>query len=284
MLFRKVQHGDYDDIVEICKDIWDGADYLPKLFHKWVEDKGYFMAGVRQSDHKVVVIGKYSVLPDGSGWLEGLRVHPAHQGQGLAREITLKILEIAKQELEAGKIKKIGMSTHITSAASIHLMEQSNFKLIQEHITLTKEYASVDQNLKLADFQLEEWPITFSEFQSLKYFKDRENYLTLAFVFQAPTYEVFEELKEAGAFVIINGFKGIFKLKGEPYFIAIEDNFESINTFMNYYCLKYKEIYTFTPLTTILPWDQQLIDQLKNGGFTALNNWESDYYYYAYEK
>ncbi len=281
--YRRLCAEDFEDIVEICRDIWDGADYLPELFHRWITDEGCFLGGIHEEANRVVVVGKYSILSDGSGWLEGLRVHPKYQGMGLAREITMRLLDIAKKDLEVGYIKKVGFSTHISSAASIHLMKQHNFKLAQQHITLTKNYDDLDQRTRLTDYQEEPWELSLEEFQQLEYFQQRDYYIPLAFVFQAPTPEIYKELKESGAFVKVNGLRGIFKFKGEPYFIAVDDDFNSINTYMNYYCLKYKESCKFSPVTTLLSENYSLIEALKQGSFTVMNEWRSDYYYFVYE-
>lgn len=283
IIYRKIQSEDYKDIVEICQDIWDGADYLPDFFEGWLLDEGCFLGGIDTETNQVIVVGKYSILPDGSGWLEGLRVHPRYRGKGLSKDIILRLLNMAKVDLEKGLINKIAFSTHISSAASIHTMKQLNFKLRQEHITLTKDYDALDTGLRLEDFHEEPWGISFEAFQQLKYFQDRDQYIPLAFVFQTPNFNVFQELKESGAFVKINGVPGIYKFKGEPYFIALNDDFASINTFMNYYCLKNRDRCKFTPITTILPKRLDLISQLKQAHFTVMNNWQPDYYYFVYE-
>lgn len=73
--YRRLTHNDYEDIVDISKDIWDGTDYLPLVFHEWVDDGGCFLGAVDIEKKKVIGVGKFSILHDKSGWLEGLRVH-----------------------------------------------------------------------------------------------------------------------------------------------------------------------------------------------------------------
>lgn len=29
IVLQKLQHEDYEDVLEICNDLWDGTDYLP---------------------------------------------------------------------------------------------------------------------------------------------------------------------------------------------------------------------------------------------------------------
>ena len=37
--FRLLTHDDYEEVKEMCKDIWDGTDYMPLVFHDWVDDE-----------------------------------------------------------------------------------------------------------------------------------------------------------------------------------------------------------------------------------------------------
>ena len=109
--YRRLTHEDYSDIADMCKDIWDGTDYLPEIFHQWVDDTGLFLGAVDTDTNKVIGTDKYSVLYDGTGWLEGLRTHKAYRGKGIGKELGLRTFQKAKADLEEGLIKKIAFST-----------------------------------------------------------------------------------------------------------------------------------------------------------------------------
>jgi RimJ/RimL family protein N-acetyltransferase len=153
--YRNLTHEDYNDIVDMCKDIWDGTDYLPELFHKWVEDKGLFLGAYDTDTKRIVGVDKYSVLYDGTGWLEGLRTRMDYRGKGLGKELALKTLDWAKQELSKGNIKKIAFSTHISAVESISLMKKLGFRLEQEYLFIMKKYEDIDSSLSLKDFSAE---------------------------------------------------------------------------------------------------------------------------------
>ena len=86
--FRLLTHDDYEEVKEMCKDIWDGSDYMPLVFHDWVDDeKGEFFCIIDKAKNKIAGISKFSILPEHMGWLEGLRVHEEYRGQKLARRI-----------------------------------------------------------------------------------------------------------------------------------------------------------------------------------------------------
>ena len=281
--YRALTHEDHQDIQWICKDNWEGADYLPSLFHRWIDEPGCVLGVVDQDTQRVVGLGRYRVLPEGTGWLEGLRVAPAYQGRGLARELTNRLMAIAIAALEKGEIKKLGMSTHADNKESIHLMEQRGFQLVQAHITITKGREGLHKELKLADFNVQPWHPTFETFSTLPYFREREGLVNLAYMFQEPTKALYEELMEQKAFLVVNGFKGFYRVKGEPYFIAIDDSFPSIQAWMDYLLLALEESCHFPPVTTILPYRQELFQQLMEQGYGTMGKGTPDYLYYLYQ-
>lgn len=282
--FRRVTHEDHQDVLEICKDIWDGADYLPELFHSWVEDTGFFLAAVDKESNRVLAFGKYSVFPDGTGWLEGLRVHSSFRGLKISNEITDRLLDIAKRDLSEGIIKRIAYSTHGTNKQSIHLMGERGFKLKERYITVFKDFKDIDTTMDIKEFNERPWDVSFEEFKELTYLKRRNNIFSIAFIFQRPTRELYDAIKKNGGFVEINGKRGIYKYKGEPNFVAMDDDFHAINTFANYYGLKHRDKIKFPPLTTILPEDYGLIESLKKNNYTVWFDWEPDYLYFEYNE
>ncbi|MCB2299130.1 GNAT family N-acetyltransferase [Clostridium tagluense] len=284
IVFRKLTQEDYEDIEEISKDIWEGGDYLPSVFHKWVEDKGIFLGGVDTDNNKVVVVAKLSILYDGSGWLEGLRVHAKYRGQKLAKRATEEILKRATELLENGVINKIAFATHITSIESKTMMEKLNFKLKKTQVLAIKNISSLDLNINIEEFHIEAWDITFEEFKNHHYIKRRNGLLPLAFVFEEVTFKLYESLKANNSFVKINGHTGLFKYKGEANFIAMEDTFEAINTFMDYYLLNYKNTGVKELSTPLCPQDKDLIEKLKSVGYISLADWKPDCLYYIGEK
>jgi len=278
--FRKLTHEDYEDIVDIAKDIWGGGDYLPSVFHKWVDDKGIFLGGIDVEKNKVVAVGKMSILSDGSGWLEGLRVHINYRGLKLGKKITEELLKMAKEALEKGSINKIAFSTHIGNVESKTMMEKLGFKLREAQLLVIKEIDKVEPELNIESFRVEPWNISFEEFKNHPYIKRRNGLLPLAFVFEEVNYKLYENLKENNCFVKINGYNGLFKYKGEPNFVAMDDTFQGINTFMDYYLLSYKDKGIKDIFTPILYEDQELIEKLKISEYTSWGDWKKDYLYY----
>lgn len=280
IVYMNITYEDYNDIVDISKDIWDGTDYLPNVFHEWVDDKGFFMGAVDDTKNKVIGTGKYTILYDNSGWLEGLRVHKDYRGQKIGKEIAHRLFEIALDKLNKGCIKRIAFGTHITNNESIGIMKKIGFKIEQQYILVSKHQSSSKTGI-LEKYDVKTWNISMEEFLNLDYFKRTNNILPLAFVFQEPTEKLYNKLKSENAFMTINGHNGIYKLKGEPYFISVDDDSESIDTFMNYYTLLLhnKNIpYPVTPITE----NKFFIEKLKQNGYLSENEWKPDYLYFTY--
>jgi len=280
--YRKLTHEDYNDIVEMCKDIWGGTDYLPELFHKWVDDKGIFLGAFDTAANKIIGVDKYSILYDGTGWLEGLRTHKNYRGQGIGKNLTSIILKKAISDLRKGKINKIAFSTHISSVESIGIMKHLGFKPEQEYILVQKNYQDADSALSAKDFAVESWEPSYEEFANLPYLKRRSGILPFVFYFQKPTPKLHEELLKEKCFISINNHKGLFKLKGEPHFIVFNESLHGINTFMNYYLLQFADKHLDPPLTSVIPGDSELIASLKAAGFGTMAAWTSDYLYFTY--
>lgn len=280
--YRQLTHEDYEDIVDISKDIWDGEDYLPLVFHKWVDSEGYFLGAVDSEKKKVVGVGKLSFLHDNSGWLEGLRVHKDYRGQKIARKISERLLDMAKNYLKEGKIKRIAFSTHVTNKESSTLMKKLNFKVEAEFLIVSKGFEKLDKDLCIEDFKQEVWNPTLEEFMKLSFFKRRNNILPLCFYFQEPTEKLYEEFKEKGGFVSINGHKGIYMFKEGPNFACMDETYDAIDTYMNYYLLKYNGQSIPSPVTSIMPEDTKLAERFKNEGYEAWADWQPDYLYFIY--
>lgn len=69
---------DREAVLEFCKFIWDGHDYIPDVWDDWLADPSGRMF-VAEYAGKAVGLVRLTLLAPGQWWLEGLRVDPAHQ-------------------------------------------------------------------------------------------------------------------------------------------------------------------------------------------------------------
>ena len=128
------------DAVQVEEETLPNSCYLRDNSAYFLNDTVGDLTMVRAGDEPVG-IGKLSVLPDGSGWLETLRVRPAWQGRGVGKAIYARWLEEA-QSLECPAIR---MFTGTGNVRSRGLAERFGLSLAGTYIgatanLLTQEY------------------------------------------------------------------------------------------------------------------------------------------------
>ena len=128
------------DAVQVEEETLPNSCYLRDNSAYFLNDTVGDLTMVRAGDDPVG-IGKLSVLPDGSGWLETLRVRPAWQGRGVGKAIYARWLEEA-QSLECPAIR---MFTGTGNVRSRGLAERFGLSLAGTYIgatanLLTQEY------------------------------------------------------------------------------------------------------------------------------------------------
>lgn len=126
MTTRKATMADLDRMLQIEESAIPGYGYLYENRHFYfdgVENTGEMI--LAELDGYPVGMGQYSVLPDGSGWLEILRVEQAHQHKGAGWAIYKRYMELAE---ETGA-KSVAMFTGWKNVASKTLAEKNGFHL-----------------------------------------------------------------------------------------------------------------------------------------------------------
>ncbi|KAM4603788.1 N-acetyltransferase 16, like [Polymixia lowei] len=84
LTFWLAQPRNYDDVMSISEDIYDGNDYLPHRYHDWMEEPGRTVILARR-EGKLVALESCLVVDEGTAVVvEGLRVCPSERGRGVA--------------------------------------------------------------------------------------------------------------------------------------------------------------------------------------------------------
>src|SRR6516164_3569523 len=109
----------------MTKDVWEGRDYVPKVFDDWVADAG---AAFEAAEAEGVVVGVQRLRPFAPGlmWYEGLRVAPEVRRQGIAR----RMLEAAIEESREQGFRELRLATRDEPA--IRLFESRRFQRMVE--------------------------------------------------------------------------------------------------------------------------------------------------------
>ena len=114
LVIRPVRPADRERVIELCRDIWDGHDYVPRVFDEWVSDSASAFQAVEVDG---IVVGLQRLRPYASGllWYEGLRVASSHRRQGLARHMLQSALAQARDQ----DFLEIRLATGNPGAASL---------------------------------------------------------------------------------------------------------------------------------------------------------------------
>jgi len=121
--FKAMQPEQKEYVSNMVKDIWDGDDYLPMVFDKWVADKkGRFIGAYHQN--QLVGLAKLSFYADGYAWLEGLRADPRLKIRGIASAFNKYMISLIKTLPD---IKAVEFNTYYANFASIHCAEKNGF-------------------------------------------------------------------------------------------------------------------------------------------------------------
>ncbi|MGM0509976.1 MAG: GNAT family N-acetyltransferase [Thermoplasmatota archaeon] len=138
LILEGVKYSDKEEIEELTKGIWEGHDYVPKVFDKWVEEGGFYKGIL---DGKIIAIDKYTWLEDGVIWLEGLRVHPEYQGMGYGREMLDRFMDI----VDSLDPKKEKFMTATTKDEVKHMAEEGGFHLVQSYYYLYMDEEDIQE-------------------------------------------------------------------------------------------------------------------------------------------
>lgn len=91
---REARSTDKVPLMSFIRKVWDGNDYIPYVWDDWLRDRESKMFVVL-ADGRQVGMNRVRFLEDGSGWLEGARVHPDFRGMGLATALAEESMRAA---------------------------------------------------------------------------------------------------------------------------------------------------------------------------------------------
>ncbi len=125
LTIRPVRPADEDRVLEITQDVWEGRDYIPRVFDRWVSDAG---AEFQAAEVDGVVVGLQRIRPYAPGliWYEGLRVASTHRRRGIARAMLDNAIEEARQH----GFREMRLATRDSPAVS--LFESAGFRRLVE--------------------------------------------------------------------------------------------------------------------------------------------------------
>lgn len=147
---RRATYEDLEKMLEIEESAIPGYGYLYENRHFYfdgIENQGEMILALH--DNEPIGMGQYSILPDGSGWLEILRVEKKSQHMGAGRAIYKRYMELAEET----NAPSVAMFTGRKNVASKSLAEKNGFSLAAAYIGY--DLLLSDENVKKAkEFRL----------------------------------------------------------------------------------------------------------------------------------
>ncbi|MGH8997516.1 MAG: GNAT family N-acetyltransferase [Acidimicrobiales bacterium] len=121
---RAARLADRSAVEDVCRGVWEGHDYLPSVFDRWLADpQSIFQVG--ELDGQVVAVHRLRPIAPGLVFYEGLRVAAAHRRRGIARAMLLSALESARDQGFA-EMRLVTAGDHLAAP----LVESNGFELI----------------------------------------------------------------------------------------------------------------------------------------------------------
>jgi GNAT superfamily N-acetyltransferase len=121
---------DTEQVLELSSHIWDGGDYIPKVWEDWLKDPDGLL-GVAEIAGRVAGTFKLTKFADEEWYLEGLRVHPDFQERGVAAHIHDYVIE-TWHRMGRGVLR---LTTASYNVKVHHMCERTGFKRIAEFIS-----------------------------------------------------------------------------------------------------------------------------------------------------
>ena len=120
---RELSLEDHEHIKILSETIWNGNDYVPETFPKWVDNPLSRTLGLFE-DEELVAYGNIEKVADVDiAWVQGLRVKESHREKGHATAVTSALIDIAKEM----KIKYLWYATSSKNEASMKVADNCGF-------------------------------------------------------------------------------------------------------------------------------------------------------------
>ena len=282
LTLRKGRYEDKEAIKEISKTIWEGNDYLPNIFDKWVDDKeGEFT--IVEIDGVVKGCAKFTVLSPGEYWLEGIRVASDTRGQGIGKKVTEYYIQKAKEM----DFDTLSLSSYINNHESRKIVEANGFK-----ITTGFKALYIEEKIELGEIKEYEKVTSIEDIKYIfdtKEMKDRSGFLAFDWTFVKGKEELIKSfIKEGSVYSLkIDGeVKSTIILssrygKANGLFIAYLDGEEYYEDAFKFAIKKYNES-NYDSLEFMCPSTPKMKETAFRLGLQAWDDYEENVFVFEY--
>ncbi len=123
---RRAVVRDKGPILEICRKVWDGGDYVPEVWDDWLRDRSGLLLVATVKGSPVGVAHGYLQTPD-VAWLEGVRVHEEYRGLGIAGKLNRALTSWAA----ARGARVARLCTGSSNVASLRHLRKVGLEILQ---------------------------------------------------------------------------------------------------------------------------------------------------------
>lgn len=127
---RRARADDLESIAGWTNDTFDWGDYVPERFPKWLADESGEVIVCVDDDDVPLALAHARMLSPTEGWLEGARVHPDHQRQGMG--MTMNAAGVAWAKEQGAKV--VRLATETDNVAANRQVEKLGYRLGSEWV------------------------------------------------------------------------------------------------------------------------------------------------------
>ena len=194
---------DTAEVLELSRQFFDGQDYILDVWQDWMADPNGRMVVARRGE-RLAGFARAVRMDAGQWWLEGLRVRPSLQRQGVATRLFDYLLEIIQRE-GGGTVRLL---TRPERVAVQRLCEKRGFRFLSE--LLPFEGASIlDEAAPFQPFPPQELPELLARLQSNPLLPAELRLLNTGWCWVAPAAALLEAPLRAGHVLRWRGGAGL---------------------------------------------------------------------------
>jgi len=282
---KKITKSDKKRVLEISAKIWEGDDYLPDVFDKWINDRNGLFAGL-WLDNVLIAFGRMKFITPTDAWLEGLRKDQNLKIKGVGEKLARYCLkELSKRK----NLSSIRFSTYFDNTPSIKLNKKLGFEKV---LTLSLKYLNIKKrNIKnISRFikKADDLPKIQDFIEKSEYLKKSKNFITKGWVIYPYSRDLLKQFFfENKIFVYEQNdvIKGIVLIDESAYkdvlwisFLYVEDRriFRALLKYLKKLGLENKK----NEIEILVPNVKKLKTILKEFNFSS---WEQDNDIFLYE-
>ena len=120
---RELLINDHEQVKMLSADIWEGNDYVPERFPRWISDEHSISIGGFLDDELVALGCLELVAKSKIGWVKGVRVKEKFRQKSFGTEIVKHIIELAK----TSGVEYLRYATSSRNVASQNLAKKLGF-------------------------------------------------------------------------------------------------------------------------------------------------------------